>query len=228
MIGIAVAPIPDRIPIALPLVVAATIARWVRGRAWAEVVTDGFGAGSDPVAGSEPAGGHARVGASIGNGRRTLVGIVVGVIALIVAAIASRGSEWSEYGIVRGNSTLLVVILIQVAVTAMAAELALRGWIVERVLELAQPSESEERVSDSPRASSSDRMPGVTLLAVLIGAIAEAVITPGDVSARLAAGLFGAGFGWLYIVGGRNVMTPIAARVAFQTGAVLIEALRLT
>lgn len=192
VIGLAVAPLPERIPIALPLVVAATIARWIRGRSWAELATDG----------------------TIGNGRRWLIGMTVGVVALAIAAVASNQgaaalsgrAEWSEYAVVRGNSTLLVVVLVQVAVSALAAELALRGWIVERVLELA---------------------PGSPILPVIVGALAEAVVTPGDPGTRLAAGLFGAGFGWLYVAGGRNVLAPIAARIVFQGGAVLIEALQL-
>ena len=85
-------------------------------------------------------------------------------------------------------------------------ELALRGWIVERVLEL------------SPRAP---------VLPILVGAFAEAVVTPGGVAVRLGAGVFGIGLGWMYVAAGRSVVAPMLARIAFQVGAVVLEALRL-
>ncbi|MBA3392500.1 MAG: hypothetical protein H0T89_07650, partial [Deltaproteobacteria bacterium] len=91
-------------------------------------------------------------------------------------------------------------------VAALAAEVALRGWLVERMLELS---------------------PGPAILPVLVGAIAEAVIMPGNLAARLGAGLFGAGLGWMYVAGGRSIVAPVVARVVFTVGAVMLESLRL-
>ena len=93
-----------------------------------------------------------------------------------------------------------------VAATAIAVELALRGWIVERVLELS---------------------PGPVVLPVLVGAFAEALITPGDLAARLGGGLFGAGLGWMYVASGRSVLAPVCARLVFELGVLLLEAMRL-
>jgi hypothetical protein len=89
---------------------------------------------------------------------------------------------------------------------AVASELALRGWIVERVLELS---------------------PGPPILPVLVGAIAEALVTPGDVATGTGAGVFGAGLGWIYVAAGRSVIAPICARIAFSLAAVVLEALRV-
>ncbi len=100
---------------------------------------------------------------------------------------------------------MLVMFAVYVTATAVATELALRGWIVERVLELS---------------------PGPPVLPVLVGAIAEALVTPGDLAARLGGGLFGVGLGWIYAAGGRNLLAPICARVVFELGVVLLEALR--
>jgi hypothetical protein len=121
-------------------------------------------------------------------------------------ALGQRAIEWSSYPVVRGNFTLFAMVALYVAATAVATELALRGWIVERVLELS---------------------PGPPVLPVLVGAFAEVLITPGDLAARLGGGLFGAGLGWMYAAGGRSVLVPICARLVFQLGVLFLEAMRL-
>ncbi|MEO8702508.1 MAG: CPBP family glutamic-type intramembrane protease [Kofleriaceae bacterium] len=187
--AVAAVPWPATVPFALPLVIAGTASRWVRGRTWAEV--------------AKGRAAHAVIGAVAG-----IVALVlaVGVATRGIASLSQRSFEWSEYAVVRGNVKLVLIVSLYVAVTAVAAELALRGWLVERVLELS---------------------PGENALPILVGALAEAVITPGDIATRVGAGLFGAGLGWLYIAGGRSVLAPVCARVAFQTGALVLEALRV-
>ena len=64
-------------------------------------------------------------------------------------------------------------------------------------------------------------------LPVMCGAVAEAIVTPGDAVARLGAGLFGAGLGWMYVASGRSIVAPVLARIAFFGGAVILEALQL-
>jgi hypothetical protein len=49
----------------------------------------------------------------------------------------------------------------------------------------------------------------------------------GDAAARIAAGLFGAGLGWIYVAAGRSLVAPICARLAFVLGPVVLEALRI-
>jgi hypothetical protein len=59
------------------------------------------------------------------------------------------------------------------------------------------------------------------VLAVLVGAIAEALLTPGNLTARIGAGAFGAGLGWMYVRAG--LMAPMAARLAFVLGGLALQ-----
>jgi hypothetical protein len=183
------APLPEQVPAAAALVVIATASRAVRGRGWAEVL-------------------H-------GDRVRVLAGAAAGLVALGLAfvvgtpaieAATDRAVEWPQFAIVRGSSTQLVTVVLYAALVAAATELALRGWLVERVLEFA---------------------PAERALAVLVGAIAEAIVQPGDATMRLGAFAIGIGLGWMYVAGGRSAVAPICARVAFAVGAVLLEALRV-
>jgi len=201
VLAIAAAPLPEPMPAALPLLVAGSLSRWVRGRSWADVVRGGWSPAGEAV--------------SAGARRRLAVGALAGAVALAAAVLAGapaiealgqRAVEWSSYPVVRGNASLFAMVAVYVAATAIATELALRGWIVERVLELS---------------------PGPPVLPVLVGAFAEALITPGDVAARLGGALFGAGLGWIYAAGGRSVLAPICARLVFELGVVFLEAMRL-
>lgn len=189
VLAIAVTPWPDGLPVGIPLVVAASVCRWLRGRSWAEVIAGGRD--------------------------KALVGAAAGVLALglalllgtpVIEAMAARGVEWSRFPIVRGSMQQMAVVVVLVSIGALAAELAFRGWLVERVLELS---------------------PGPPVLPVLVGALAEAIVMPGDFATRVGAGLFGAGLGWMYVASGRSVIAPILARVAFVGGAVVLEALRV-
>ncbi len=189
VLAIAVVPWPQGIPLGIPLVVVASICLWLRGRSWIDVVKGGE--------------------------HRALIGAVSGLAALgiavvlgteVIEALAHRGVEWSRFPIVRGSFSQLAVVLVFVSVGAVASELAFRGWLVERVLELS---------------------PGPAILPVMCGALAEAIVTPGDLASRLGAGLFGAGLGWMYVASGRSVVAPILARIAFAGGAVVLEAFRL-
>jgi hypothetical protein len=189
LLVIAVVPWPAAIPVALPLVVAGTLSRWLRGRTWAEV--------------SRGRALHAAVGAATG---AVALVLAAGLATRGLASISQRSFEWSEYAVLGGNVKLVLIVSLYVAVTAVAAELALRGWVVERMLELS---------------------PGSPTMPVAIGAIVEAVVTEGSVVTKLGAALFGAGLGWLYVAGGRSVIAPVCARIVFQSGAVVLEALRV-
>ncbi len=189
VLAIAAVPWPEQVPLGIPLVLVASICRWLRGKSWDEVWTVG--------------GNRALIGAAAG-----LVALAIGLVlgTPVVEALARRGVEWSRFPIVRGSFSQLAVVLVMVTVGAVAAELAFRGWLVERVLELS---------------------PGPAILPVMCGAFAEAIVTPGDLAARLGAGLFGAGLGWMYVASGRSVVAPMLARIAFTGGAVVLEALRV-
>lgn len=174
---------------ALPLLVLATMSRWGRRRDWTQLLKS--------------------------DGWTVPIGTAAGLVALAIAVVAGtpfveqmsgRAVEWSAFPVVRGSASQLVLVALIAIAIAMAGELALRGWIVERVLELS---------------------PGPPILPVLVGAIAEALVTPGDLAARIGAGVFGAGLGGIYVAAGRSVLAPICARIAFSLGAVVLEALQL-
>jgi hypothetical protein len=59
------------------------------------------------------------------------------------------------------------------------------------------------------------------VLAVLVGAIAEGLLTPGNLTARIGAGVFGAGLGWMYVRAG--LMAPVAARLVFVLGGLALQ-----
>jgi hypothetical protein len=189
VLALAIAPLPEAMPVALPLLIVASLARWLRGRTWSELLAPGRGS--------------AAVSAAAG-----LAGLAIAVVAgtPFVELMSGRTVEWSAFPIVRGNPAQLVLVALIVIAMAVASELALRGWIVERVLELS---------------------PGPPVLPVLVGAIAEALVTPGDLAVRIGAGVFGVGLGWLHVAAGRSVVAPICARIAFGLGAATLEALRV-
>ena len=54
-----------------------------------------------------------------------------------------------------------------------------------------------------------------------------ALVTDGDVTMRIGAGLFGLGLGWMYLAAGRSIVAPVCARLVFSLGAVVLETLRL-
>lgn len=189
VLAIAVVPWPECIPVGIPLVVTASVMRWLRGRSWAELFRGGAL--------------HAGVGALAG---AVALGIALVAATPLVESLTASAVEWSRFPIVRGSASQLGVVLVLVGIGALCAELAFRGWLLERVLELS---------------------PGPPYLPVMLGALAEAIVTPGDVSMRLGAGLFGAGLGWMYVAGGRSIVGPVLARVTFVCGAVVLEALKL-
>jgi hypothetical protein len=189
VLAVAVAPLPEVVPVALPLVVVATLSRWVRRRDWAQLLS--------------ASGWTMAVGAAAG-----LVALVVAVVVgtPFVEVMSGRAVEWAGFPVVRGSATQGAMVALIVIAMAIATELALRGWIVERMLELS---------------------PGPPILPVLVGALVEALVTRGDLAVRIGAGLFGAGLGWIYVAAGRSVVPAICARAAFGLGAVALEALRV-
>lgn len=180
--------IPLPIPAAVPLLVVASASLWLRGHSWAAV--------------------------SKGPALNAAIGGAAGTLALVLAVVAGAPAieritdyavQWSTYPVVRGNVSTFALVAVVVGASAAASELVLRGWIVERALELG-----------AHRA-----------IAVVVGAIADALVTDGDIAMRIGAGVFGVGLGWMYVAGGRSVLGPICARLAFSLGALALEAMRV-
>jgi len=149
-----------------------------------------------------PAAGYSKISAVVG-----VAALAVAVLAgtPLVEAVLDRAIVWSTYPVVRGSAHNLLVVTLIVTLVAVCAELVFHGWIVERVIELG----------------------GARVVAVLAGAVAEALVTPGDLASRIGSGVFGLGLGWMYLAGGRSVRATVPARVVFQVGAVVLESLRV-
>lgn len=184
VLAVAVIALPETLPAGLPLLVVASMSRWLRGRSWGEVLDGGAQ--------------RAAIGAAAG-------AVAIAVAAPLYGAYDASSLAWWLAPVVRGGDVgQIALVLVVMVASEVAMELAMRGWIVERALELA---------------------PGSTVLPIFVGALAEAIVTPGPVAARLGAALFGVGLGALHVAAARSVLAPIAARCAFVAGAVLVEVL---
>ena len=115
------------------------------------------------------------------------IGALAGLVALVAAWLATGG--WTEM------VAPVAVALVFVGCMAFAAEIVLRGWFVQRALDVGAPA----------------------WLAIGIGAAAEAIVMPGGIG----AGVFGIGLGLMYVRGG--LRAPVCARVVFACGAVLLQ-----
>jgi len=177
-----------RVPEIVVLFVCATASRWARIRGWGEVAH----------------GGAFAIGVGAAAGALALVAALLAGTPLIETAL-DRAVEWSTFPIVRGSSSQLVAVMVLVAVSAIATELVIRGWLVERALELGTS----------------------TAMAIVLGGVIELVLTPGDLATRLGGLLVGVGMTWMYVAGKRNVVAPAAARVTFAMIALVLESLRL-
>jgi hypothetical protein len=90
-------------------------------------------------------------------------------------------------------------------VGSLASELVLRGFVVELGREFTRNN----------------------VVAVVMGALAEALLAEGDAGMKLGAGVFGLGLGAMYIASGRSVLASLCARLTFALGALVLEALRV-
>lgn len=149
----------------------------------------------------------------------TTLGALAGLAALAAAVLVAtplleRGLGlavvWSSAPEVRGSAAQLVVAGILAGAAALAHELVLRRWVVERCYQLGASSAT----------------------AITAGAVMEALLGPGalgepaGLGAHLGAGVLGAGLGLLYWRGGRRVGPSVAARLALTWGALILQSLR--
>jgi hypothetical protein len=198
---LAAAAIELPIPVVIPLLVAASLSMWIRGRGWTDVLRG-------------PA-SYAAIGAAAG-----VLGLVLALAAgtPLVEGITGSAVQWSMYPIVRGSAAATLMVGVLVGVGAVASELVLRGWLVERALGFGAPP----------------------VIAILLGAFAEALLVfpvahgdpgalgiTGDVTARIGAGVFGIAMGWMYVASGRSAVAPMCARATFALGALALEAFQI-
>lgn len=147
-----------------------------------------------------------RLGLGIGTGACALVLALVAISPLLTA----RGAmvAWAEHAMVRGKPDAVVMVVIVVAATAVATELVFRGFILERVRPLVGGR-------------------GATAVALAISACVEATVMGGGSARVFGAALVSVALGGLYLATGRSLVAPIAARVTFDVGVVVLEGLKM-
>src|SRR3954466_5733465 len=105
--------VPMPVPRVVPLLLAASLSLWLRKKSF---VMRGNYAGIAIIAGL----------AALG------VAIVAGTP--FVEALTNRGVERATFPTGRGSGSQLVMVAVVVGVSALASELVLHGWILERVI----------------------------------------------------------------------------------------------
>lgn len=186
------------VPAAAPLLAAAAVSLWLRGKGFGDV---GLAATTDSWA-------------------IFATGLVLGALALAAAAwllgpavqkIASKQVEFNYLPPVRGNAAVLVQAVILAWAAAAAAEMVFRGYLLDRLT-------GDLGLSNAW---------AIALSSALYGWAVAAGQGPG-LGPRFAGGLvMGAGYGALYLAGRRNLVLPIAFHGAFESGNLLLMYLRL-
>jgi hypothetical protein len=144
-----------------------------------------------------------------------LGGALVGAAGLAAAFLLSPASvEWTTEPVVRGSIPLAATVALVALALAVAAELVFRRWLLDRVATYIV-SRGE------PRA--------VALVAgVLLAALIEAAVSPSGAGFRLGAFVTSLGLGAIYVTSGGRIAGSLTARVVFDVGAIIVQALRLT
>jgi hypothetical protein len=170
------------------MLVVASIAMWLRKRSWGTVLH------GPPVL--------VALGAAAG-----LVGLALAIVVgtPLVESATEQAVQWSTYPIVRGSVRTFAVVALLAGVSALVGELAVRGCLLDYLLERRVPP----------------------AIAIGAGALIDAVIASGGVPARLGAGVFGIAMGWMFVAAGRSALPGVCARVAFAVGALALEALQI-
>lgn len=151
ILALGVLPIPDTIPIALPLALLAAVARGVRGRPLISPPVD-----------------RTRVPFLVGAGVAT--GAVALGLAVAIGAPLAGPLDWSTYPVARGSATMATLAVVAAATAAFALELALRGWVLERARELGASGPLAIAVACVVEAAVTPGSVAVRIGAALVGA----------------------------------------------------------
>lgn len=144
-----------------------------------------------------------------GSGEQILIGAGSGLVALALAVLVATpllggggvAVQWTMFPTVRGSGGQLVTLAVLLAALAVAQEVVFRRWILERAYQLG--------------ASGSG--------SILIAAALEALVGPGPLLSRFGIFLFGCALGMLFWRSGRRLGPPLAARLAFSVGALVLQ-----
>lgn len=157
-----------------------------------------------------------------GAGWAALGGVAVGAAALGAAWLLSpalldvtgRAVEWTTEPMVRGSPSIATTLMLVTVAMGLAAELVFRRWLLDRVAGLA-------RARGQP-------LPVALAAGILAAALIEAAVAPAGAGPRLGVALASGGLGVIYVGAGGRLAGCLTARLTFELGAVLVQALRLT
>ena len=146
-------------------------------------------------------------------GRTLLLGIAVGVVCQffslllpLIVSLTGKPLDLSRFATLQGNLPLLLLMLARVwTLTVFGEELAYRGYLMNRVVELAGGSSRAWAVS-------------LVLVSILFGV---GHMYQG-LSGMVAAALGGLVYGALYLWTGRNLWAPIIAHGVFDSLAFVL------
>lgn len=182
----------------IAILAAVSVARWVRGGRWF-VARDGDGA----------AGWSALGGAAVGAGALA----AAWMLSPAVAGLADASVEWTTEPVVRGSWSLALTVAAVTLALGVAGELVFRRWLVDRVAGWVQARGA------------------VRTAALVVGVLAASAIEAA-VSARggepVGTFVAGVGVGTLYVGAGGRLAPCLSARLVFDLGAILLQALRVT
>jgi hypothetical protein len=122
--------------------------------------------------------------------------------------------EWTTEPVVRGSVQLAVIVAVVTATLAVASELVFRRWLVDRIAGYVV-------ARGEPRA--------VALVAgILTAAVIEAAVSPSGAGFRIGVAVSSLGLGAIYVASGGRLAASVTARLVFDVGAIILQALRLT
>lgn len=151
-----------------------------------------------------------------------LGGAVVGAAALAgawwmspaVLDVTGRTVEWTTEPVVRGSVGIAATVMAVTLALGVAAECIFRRWILDDVAAWVV-SRGEPRQ--------------VALAAgVLVAAMIEAAVSPAGGGPRIGTFLGSLGLGAVYVASGGRLAASLGARLAFELGALLLQAMRWT
>ncbi len=151
-----------------------------------------------------------------------LGGAVIGAAALGGAWLLSpalldatgHAVEWTTEPTVRGSISLAAIVALVTATLALASELVFRRWLLDRIAGYVV-------ARGEPRA--------VALVAgVLTAAVIEAAVSPTGAGFRGGVAMTSLGLGAIYVTSGGRLAASLTARLVFDVGAIIVQALRMT
>lgn len=142
-----------------------------------------------------------------GTGAMIGLGVAIGAVAFAALALVDPASLSANQPVsARGSLGVAAIAGVLAATAAFAAEMV-RGFVISRLIDL----------TGRPAAA-------VAIAAIAWGAI-FGLARPAE---ALGLAIAGAGFGLLYLAGGKRMALPIAAHLTFEVGAVIAAAAQLS